>query len=692
MENLNIDFRQFGGLPVTQGGETAWYFGWVDDQKMVKQTLPLIAQSQGFAPVWSKAFIPAADWQDDDRDVFLWNFEEKVTGKVQPSWNQRSVGSCVAFGNGRAANDLLLVQSYTNKSSWPGANIATEPIYGGSRVEVGGGVLGNSDGSLGSWAAKWLIDWGVLLCKVYMNKYDLTTYNEQRCREYGYRGVPDDLEPEARLYPVKGTAMVTSGPQAWQALGNCYPIAVCSNQGFDAPLRDGFCDARGSWAHCCVPGTLIAGEKFKKVEDVQVGDMVYGRDSKLHKVLKVHKRHYQGMCANISFVSATPLVVTENHPVLVYRKTNKNFQSSVESQSVVDEKYAMPDPFKHGDNLYVPIWVAASDVKPGDYLMTPASIPDQDKVPELPTNQRAVKEIFKPDLDAEMAFFFGFYIGDGHVKDDHGIGLTLSLKDPIDRLVAAIKKFGVEPRIEKFDTYIRVYADSVILEEFFREWFGKDCYDKQIPNWLLISNFVKEVIDGLHAADGATYRGRKQIQSTSRILIEQLRMALIGLGQSPATNKVVRSKGSYPNASPSWCVYWVDGSKKPSTIKKDNLRLYKVKSNILTSYEGDVYNYDVEETHDYVASGFIVHNCMEIRARFMHPTRGKCFVIQNSWADYLNSKNNPHSLVETRNGKVQLPEGCFATTMDVVDRMLRQQDSFALSDLRGFTSRDLFFW
>src|SRR5437763_1529398 len=71
-------------------------------------------------------------------------------------------------------------------------DLAQEVIYGGSRVEVGGGRL-RGDGSVGAWAAKFVHDYGVVPRGVH-GRYDLSRYDERRCREYGARGVPGDLE------------------------------------------------------------------------------------------------------------------------------------------------------------------------------------------------------------------------------------------------------------------------------------------------------------------------------------------------------------------------------------------------------------------------------------------------------------------------------------------------------------------
>jgi hypothetical protein len=83
-------------------------------------------------------------------------------------------------------------------------------------------------------------------------------------------------------------------------------------------------------------------------------------------------------------------------------------------------------------------------------------------------------------------------------------------------------------------------------------------------------------------------------------------------------------------------------------------------------------------------SGTWAH-CMEIRGAIL-TYRGRAFVIQNSWDGYLNGERK----VELKNGTVlELPEGCFCVDYDVVDSMLRQNDSWAMAGLSGWKANRL---
>lgn len=197
--------------------------------------------------------LAAPDLKDtgDKKNVFLWEAEQAVLGKLLPAHDQ-GIGDCVSHGWGRGVQDLLLVQiAFEKLREKFVAQVATEPIYAGSRVEIGGGRI-SGDGSVGAWAARYVKDYGILLRQKY-DRYDLSRYNPSTAKEWGRprAGVPDILEPIAREHPVQTVSLTTSYEEARDSIANGYPVPVCSMQGFAMQReRDGFCRPKGSWAHC----------------------------------------------------------------------------------------------------------------------------------------------------------------------------------------------------------------------------------------------------------------------------------------------------------------------------------------------------------------------------------------------------------------------------------------------------------
>lgn len=170
-----------------------------------------------------------------------------------PIYSQ-TIGDCVSHGWSKGIMATLSSDIVVRGESeeWPGHDIASEWIYGTSRVLVGRGRLGNSDGSIGSWAARAVLEHGTLLRKKY-GQFDLTRYSGRVAKDWGYRGLPvRELEPIADEHPIsRNAALVTSYEQARDAIANGYAVPVCSNQGFsDNRDSQGFARPQGSWAHC----------------------------------------------------------------------------------------------------------------------------------------------------------------------------------------------------------------------------------------------------------------------------------------------------------------------------------------------------------------------------------------------------------------------------------------------------------
>jgi hypothetical protein len=253
--------------PIAESGGSKFFGGWVDDanaREAVVQSLPAGQRYFSDTPAF-KAFRG-----DDTKDVLLTDAAVMVTGKWLPIRDQADVGSCVSFGTATAIEHLILLQiAEAMRAGLPPPSeyrdLAQEVIYGGSRVEVGGGRI-RGDGSVTAWAGEFVKRWGVVPRDQY-GSIDLRKYSTRTCREFGARGVPDALEVVARQSPVKGITFVRNAIEADRAIRQGYPIAVGSQIGFGSrgpwPRdQDGFLRASGSWGHCmAVLGTVTVGQR-----------------------------------------------------------------------------------------------------------------------------------------------------------------------------------------------------------------------------------------------------------------------------------------------------------------------------------------------------------------------------------------------------------------------------------------------
>lgn len=246
--------------------------GWVDDDDAVKAV-------QATLPFRVFADTPAGKADDPLPDrVYLWDSYRRLFGHRPPSCNQGPVGTCVSFGTARAIERTLatqIVASGGGKDEWK--PLVEEVIYGGSRVEIGKGRI-KGDGSVGAWAAQFTREYGVLDRGVH-GAYDLTVYSPERARDWGRKGVPDDLEPKAKEHPVKDTTLVKTWAEAKKALASGYGIAVCSSQGFTkARDANGIARPSGSWAHCmALDGYHVeGGQEYGHIENSWGADYFSG--------------------------------------------------------------------------------------------------------------------------------------------------------------------------------------------------------------------------------------------------------------------------------------------------------------------------------------------------------------------------------------------------------------------------------
>lgn len=195
------------------------------------------------------AAAPDLKW-DGKSDHLLFEIEKVVLGKYLRAMRQ-TLGTCVSKAMARAVQDTILVQIFkTGLEQWI-AEIASEPIYAGSKVEVGRSPGGQ--GSQNAWAAKFLTDWGCVLRKAY-GSIDLTTPDDNLAQRWANtrEGVPPEIETASKEHPVKTASRVRSAEELANGYANWYAAAIASDQAFfEVRNKDAVCDPnpRDEWPH-----------------------------------------------------------------------------------------------------------------------------------------------------------------------------------------------------------------------------------------------------------------------------------------------------------------------------------------------------------------------------------------------------------------------------------------------------------
>lgn len=252
--------------------ESTFVPGWIDDPEAVQAIAAL-------QPIGAFEDSPAAQ-DETPLPAYVWHgvSANKVVGHYLPTRNQGNAGTCVSFGHTRAA-EYTVLNSIASGAAIAFKELATEPTYGGSRVEVGGGRLGGGDGSVGAWAAEFTKRWGVAPRGNYPEfGFDLSTYSIPISRSWGRSGVPDKFEPRLRMFPIRGITQIKTTLGLRRALANGCGVAECSGR-----LLSGQRDSLGriktvrGGGHCMtVSGYILLdnGEDWYQIEN-SWGDLAH---------------------------------------------------------------------------------------------------------------------------------------------------------------------------------------------------------------------------------------------------------------------------------------------------------------------------------------------------------------------------------------------------------------------------------
>lgn len=599
----------------------------------------------------------------------------------------QKVGDCVSHGTRNAVDVTRAIQIINGNAEGWIVRSATEAIYG-CRQHAG-------DGMSGEQAANYVHKQGGILLRLQYGKYDLSKYTGDR--GWGSRGVPEELNEEARKHQVGTLALIQSVEEARDALANGYGLACCSDFGFSSKRDDkGFAKRQGSWSHCEMPGTMISSKRIYPIEKINIGDLVYGHDGKRHRVTNTFERDYKGKTVRFQTRGSFSQVVTAEHPLLVKRPV---------SNDVVLVPYLYTEPKsgkiktrkkKDYTKQYETLWIKAEDLQETDCLVVPFLRYDDDNFQPLiwennrPHCVNIPKNIYEPDDD--IAWFFGMYAANGSTDYKGLTQITLDVKKQtaINRAKTAFIKLGMNPIIKDKGTYVRIIAHSVVLSDNMKKMCGggkqKGDEPKKIPEFMFSGWNTKEIVKGIKDGDGHITKGgkaREQIDNTSLELILQSWHLLIANGDYPNMRKMKdRPNNQTGNiGKTNYGVSWKTNRRehgKYLTSYDENYYVLPIKEISHENYSGKVYNLEVEDANSYIANGRVSHNCMAWEA--CNDTEGESsFLIVNSWGP--NWISGPKAYGQ--------PEGSFWIHEETASQMIRARGTYAFSMINGFPPQAL---
>jgi hypothetical protein len=262
---MAMDFRQFGGVPLTQSmgimdsqslddaiadpdAEIAWNFGinlarpermgassdvWESQQKTLSDKV--------------MSGLPLKVW-DGKTPTYRMAMTKKIKhhgtpGAFLPAQFQPN-GTCVGRG---ASGALNVFQALLCLHGFP---LEWRPVshawcYAGARMQYND--LGRGDGAVGKGAFEWCRGKGV----TYQSEAgDTDYYKDGVAVKWATTGIPSSIIELGKDNPITDAFPVTTAAKACDVLWSGGAVTVASNRGFTTTRdADGFCAPRGVWNH-----------------------------------------------------------------------------------------------------------------------------------------------------------------------------------------------------------------------------------------------------------------------------------------------------------------------------------------------------------------------------------------------------------------------------------------------------------
>lgn len=350
----------------------------------------------------------------------------------------------------------------------------------------------------------------------------------------------------------------------------------------------------------------------------------------------------------ITTTNRKSLKTTANHPFLVIKKKGLDFYTE---------------------------WVAMEDITKDDLLVTTKN---------LLKSTNDLTEINGVKITDSLLQFIGMYIGDGSMDKDR---ITIAeFKDIFVKFLLdfASSEYNATCTINK-SSGVRVNSKR-LKDDFSRLGIEPArSHTKKLPEWVYnLSDRQKEaLLRGYEISDG-THHINKRLKtpnmvttynSTSKDLLRQIRFILVSLGYiNIGRINLVRKKGEnlVINGKPvirkndlyalevrkesnrSTAAIYSNHARLNNVLDKDNpdFRVEKVVSKKYVGKE-PVYDITVENDHNFIAEGIVVHNCKGEKATRstgwvprIDAEQLKKTMSEEAWAtQYLCSKPSTHGLV-----------------------------------------------
>ena len=378
---------------------------------------------------------------------------------------------------------------------------------------------------------------------------------------------------------------------------------------------------------CLAGDTLVwtANRGQVPIKDIAFGDRVFAYDEVAERFVVALVKASAQTDTRLTYTVKTTrrsIRATDNHPMLVLRDERKAGRQRAR---------------------YARSWVTVGEIKPGDFIAVPRTIPDVGVAAELPS----VTGFMSPSTSSvDLMWLLGLYVGDGNLhlstrtyRVQFAIPATdVELRAELTRVVKDL--FGL--RCIEADGY-RVVVNSKALTELIVELgFGGLSLTKRVPDWIygLPVDQRLAFLGGWVDADGYV-----RPDKSGSILLTCANEALIGQARELAELSGLRAAGPWSFTQPyrhapdriqtAWRLgisgdFERLGCRNPKRTDRFGRRRYMHSSNgahgtTIRAHTNErlgfervksiepyavepVYDIEVDGPHNFVAEGLVVHN------------------------------------------------------------------------------------
>jgi len=231
-------------------------------------------------------------------------------------------------------------------------------------------------------------------------------------------------------------------------------------------------------------------------------------------------------------------------------------------------------------------------------------------------------------LDKDMARLLGFYCAEGSIcsgknrPNSHVLNFSFSHAETelVDETIELLHKcLGVKAARVQRTTTLAVAVNKSSAALLFKALAGKRSSEKRVPHILFDAHrpIVRAFLDAYVQGDGHRYKnGKVSVTTVSRQLAYGIAWLALKLGHLPSVyDTAMPEQGLIQNRmvkrSPhQYTVVWYENDAiSRRVIETKDFYLVPLRDLSFIDYEGDVYNMEVEEEHNYLAGFFLVSNC-----------------------------------------------------------------------------------